>query len=449
MSETIAAIATAHGIGAIGVIRISGRNSLNIGISLTHLDIQQVHPRKAVFAKFFDCDHVAIDEGLILFFPEPHSYTGEHVIEIQAHGNPLLLNILLERVYELGARQANPGEFSQRAFLNGKIDLTKAEAIADLIACSSHTAAKLAGKTLTGVFSDKIQSLLQSIIHIRLTVESSLDFSDEGDIPQYSKRIITEHLNEIKSIIDHLLKIAKVGALIRDGLVIVIAGLTNAGKSCFLNQLTGEETAIVTSIPGTTRDTITARVEFEGLPIYFVDTAGIRQSIDPIELEGIKKARIAITSCHHMLWIHDDTLEFNDEDLPKDIMQDVRITIVRNKIDLSGRTYGKQLNTLYDDYAICAKSGEGLDDLMQHIKQCAGISEDVRGEFLARKRHLDALNQCHLNIFNAVELHKNGLPQEILAEELRKAQHFLSEITGAFTSEDLLGEIFSNFCIGK
>lgn len=448
MSDTIGAITTSYGKGSVGIIRLSGTNALAVASALTKLDLQSIKPRKAILARFLDQGGNVLDQGLLIYFPEPNSFTGESVIEIHAHGGIMVMHMLMERIHELGVRAAYPGEFSKRAFINGKIDLTQAEAIADLIESNSRAAVKLASRTLTGVFSQKITALVEIIKKLRISIESVIDFSDQDidviAIPELLQR--TELLIEK---LDELIKHANTGSILRDGLVIAIAGKPNVGKSSLLNQLTGQPTAIVTNIPGTTRDLIHERIEIEGLPIHLIDTAGIRDSDNPIEIEGMRRTIEALATADHILWVHDDTLQFSPDTLPIEIRNVSMLSIVRNKIDLSGRNPGNQSNPSNMELAISATLGLGINELKLHILQCIGLTNEHQGEFLARRRHVDALKQSRQHLQNAARVFHDTSLIELFAEEMRLAQNCMSEITGTYTNDDLLGEIFSTFCIGK
>lgn len=340
-----------------------------------------------------------------------------------------------------------PGEFSARAFINNKIDLIQAEAIADLIDSGSQSAARLASRSLQGVFSNKINALISSVIKLRVYLESSFDFTEE-EIDYFPKDELHQELIKLLDNHQKIMNAANFGAVMREGLTLVIAGKVNAGKSSLLNQLTGRASAIVTEIPGTTRDLLKEYMDLDGIPLHIIDTAGLRETDDPVEVLGIERAKSAIESADHILWLIDDSVKDNDEFIAE-IPNDIPYTIVRNKIDLSNRPSGIRNSDGYFEVSISALTGIGIMDLKKHIKQCAGIPENQEGEYIARQRHLDALKKAKESLVRARKEFDLGLGTEFIAEELRLAQSYLSEITGEFTSDDLLGEIFSTFCIGK
>lgn len=444
--DTIAAIATPPGRGGVGIIRISGPRSPAIAEAITG----SLPPsRFAHFTPFLDTADRQIDAGIVLFFPAPNSFTGEDVVELHGHGGPVVMDLLLQRCLAQGARVASPGEFSQRAFLNGKLDLLQAEAIADLIDAESATAARMANRTLQGVFSREIHDLVERLTQLRLYVESAIDFPDE-EIDLLNEGEVGENLRVITERLQHLLKSAHTGQLLRDGITLVIAGRPNAGKSSLLNALAGYESAIVTEIPGTTRDLLRERISIDGLPLHIVDTAGLRESSDPVEAEGVRRARRQIEQADGVLWVFDDQadpahLALDRSQLPSG----VPLTLVRNKIDLRG---GQPAITETSDgieVALAARDGQGLDLLIDHLKFCAGYQQQGEGEFIARRRHLDALQRAYGHLIRCSEMLTQQPPGELLAEDLRQAQQALGEITGEFGAEDLLGRIFSSFCIGK
>jgi tRNA modification GTPase len=445
--DTIAAVATAPGVGGIGVVRISGPGVAQIAVSVIgSLPI----PRLASYRRFLDTDGEPIDEGIALFFPSPHSFTGDDVLELQGHGGPVVLDMLLQRVLGLGARAARPGEFSERAFLNGKLDLARAEAIADLIHSATETQARLATRTLRGVFSRRVDALQQALTRLRAFVEAALDFPDE-DIDVLSDPGLQADLTRLIQDLDRLHSSARQGELIRDGLVVVIAGAPNAGKSSLLNSLAGHEAAIVTPIPGTTRDLLRADIQLDGLPLRLIDTAGLRDSQDPIEQEGVRRARAQINNADRLLWMVDDVVDPRATTLPAaDRRPPVPTTLIRNKIDLSQRAPGLvQRGDGITDIACSMTTGAGLDLLRAHLKAAAGYLGPDSGEFSARRRHLDALARTSGHLVAAAAVFSETCAPELMAEDLRQAQHSLGEITGEFAADDLLGEIFGQFCIGK
>jgi tRNA modification GTPase len=356
---------------------------------------------------------------------------------------------LLQRVLQLGARLARAGEFSERAFLNGKLDLTQAEAIADLIDAGTRSAARMASRTLQGVFSLKVHQLVERVIELRLYVESAIDFPEE-EIDFLSTGRVSANLQEIIVNLEEVLATARTGRLLRDGMTIVIAGRPNAGKSSLLNALAGEETAIVTEIPGTTRDLLKERIQIDGMPVHIIDTAGIRESEDPVEREGIRRARAEIKRADRLLWVFDEQADPGQLALDRSkLPENVPLTLIRNKIDLSGGSSSIELTESGIEIALSVKNGQGIELLRQHLKESVGYTGPEEGEFIARRRHLDALERAQRQLrqgADMLDLHHAG---ELLAEDLRLAQQQLSEITGEFTSDDLLGRIFATFCIGK
>ena len=444
--DTIAAIATPPGCGGVGIVRISGPRAREIAKDILP---RLPQPRIAQFSRFLGKGLEVIDSGLVLYFPAPHSFTGEDILELQGHGGIVVMDLLLQRVLQLGARLARPGEFSERAFLNGKLDLAQAEAIADLIDAGTVAAARMANRTLQGIFSDKIHHLVERLIELRLFVESAIDFPEE-EIDFLSDGYVSTYLQKIITDLEVIKQKANTGRLLRDGITLVIAGRPNAGKSSLLNGLSGQETAIVTEIPGTTRDLLKERIQVDGMPIHVIDTAGIRDSEDPIEKEGIRRAQQEIANADRILWVFDDQadpehLALDHQKLP----QAVPLTLIRNKIDLSGSSCGVTQTDLGIEIALSAKSGHGMDLLRRHLKESVGFTGVEEGEFIARRRHLDALQRALDQISRGADMLHQHLAGELLAEDLRLAQQYLNEITGEFTSEDLLGRIFATFCIGK
>lgn len=443
--DTIAAIATPPGRGGIGVIRVSGAAVPQI---ITALFGQPLRPRHAHFAAFRDGAGQIIDQGLALYFPAPHSFTGEPILELQAHGSPVVLDGLMRRLLELGPRAARPGEFSERAFLNDKIDLAQAEAIADLIDSTTEQAARSAQRSLQGEFSRRIDALVEALIQLRLYIEASIDFTDE-DIDFMAEGHIAEQVANLAGRIDAIHASARQGCLLREGMTLVIAGRPNAGKSSLLNRLTGQETAIVTAIAGTTRDTLREFVQIDGLPLHIIDTAGLREdSDDPVELEGMRRTRAAMANADRVLLLIDDSDPSDSEALLADIPAPLPVTRIHNKIDLTGSPPGLEETRDGPVIYLSLKSGAGLEVLIKHLKDGVGYDSGAEGLFMARRRHLDAIDRARMALDRAGQQLQAGAP-ELLAEELRTAQQALSEITGEFTSDDLLGRIFSSFCIGK
>jgi len=452
-SDTICAIATPRGIGGVGIIRVSGPLVKKIA---KYISGEIPKPRYAHFSAFLNKDKEAIDQGISLFFPAPNSFTGEDVIEFQAHGGPIILDQLIQEILDYGARIARPGEFSERAFLNNKIDLTQAEAIADLIESHSNDAARYAMRSLQGEFSNLINRLVSSVIELRVFVEAAIDFPEE-EIDFIATSDVKEKLTTLKQELDKILDQAKIGSILKEGLSIVIVGEPNAGKSSLLNLLSGQSTAIVTDIPGTTRDSLKELINLDGLPVYFIDTAGLRESSDIVEQEGIKRTWDAVKKADHVLLLVDSSKELNLNqhsiwyELKKEIKDLQKITLVRNKIDLIKESpvcnFNDELGI--NSVSISVQEKLGIEKLTSHLKHITGFSVNEEGGFIARRRHIDALNRAKQLLENAEEQIIKFNAGELLADDLRHAQLALSEITGEFSSDDLLGEIFSSFCIGK
>lgn len=441
--DTIAAIATPPGRGGIGIVRISGPLAPDIGHAITGAPLPV---RRPVHRLFTGADGAALDDGLALFFPSPRSFTGEHVVELHGHGGPVVLDLVLERALGLGARAARPGEFSQRAYLNDKLDLTQAEAIADLIDASSRQAARSAVRSLQGEFSGRVEALVEELTAMRVYLEAALDFPDE-EIELLRDGDVTRRLDSLRASLAQTLSTAEQGVLLREGLHLVVAGQPNVGKSSLLNRLAGSDSAIVTDIPGTTRDVLRERIDLDGLPVHVIDTAGLRASDDPVEREGMRRAWIEIERADLVLVIVDGTRGPAAEDhailqrLPAGLPR----LIVHNKIDLTTHGFGEAGGELY----LSAKTGAGVADLVAWLKRFLGYQAADEGIFIARRRHLDALNRASRHLELARRRLVEDLATELVAEELRYAQEALAEITGRFGSDELLGEIFSSFCIGK
>lgn len=406
-------------------------------------------PRHASFANFLDATGQPIDQGLAIFFPAPHSFTGEDVLELHGHGGPVVLDMLLNRALELGARLARPGAFSERAFLNGKLDLAQAEAVADLIEAGSETAARSALRSLEGGFSQRVHALVEGLTRLRLYVEAAIDFPEE-EIDFLADARVTQELDVLARDVENLLASTQQGVLLHDGMTVVLAGPPNAGKSSLLNALAARDTAIVSAIPGTTRDVLRERIHLDGMPLHIVDTAGLRESRDEIESEGIRRAREQMQRADRVLLVLDDS---SHDALPEEAWQHVPAklprSVIRNKIDLTGRAAGVTRKADETEIALSAKTGAGLDDLRRHLKDCMGFQAAGEGTFMARRRHLDAIRRAQTCLVQGQARLRESRAGELLAEELRLAQQALSEITGEFTPEDLLGKIFSSFCIGK
>ena len=446
--ETIAAIATPPGRGGVGIVRISGPLAGRIAQQIcTALP----EPRRAALHHFYNGDRDIIDSGLVIFFPSPHSFTGEEVVELQGHGGPVVMDMLLARVLELGARLARPGEFSERAFLNGRIDLAQAEAIADLIDSASRQAARLAMRSLQGEFSARVRALVEELVQLRMYVESAIDFPEE-EIDFLSEGKVSGKLELIRQSLAATLARAGQGALLREGMTVVLAGQPNAGKSTLLNALTGRDSAIVTDIPGTTRDVLREQIHLDGMPLHIIDTAGLREGGDAIEREGISRAWAEIARADRILLLTDDRTGITAAEqaiiarLPGD---GPPLTLVRNKTDLSHNEAGMAEGALGPEIRLSARSGAGIDLLREHLKACMGYQSAGEGGFMARRRHLDALQRAQILLDNASAQFLQRNAGELLAEDLRQAQQALGEITGEFTNEDLLGRIFASFCIGK
>lgn len=455
MTDTIAAIATPPGRGGVGIIRLSGPKARDAVLPLLAGPDLWPSPRHARLLTFHDRQGHVLDEGLLLHFPAPHSFTGEDVVELQVHGGPVILDLLLAALLAGPVRLARPGEFSERAFLNDKLDLVQAEAIADLIAAGSEQAARSAMASLQGEFSRIVNRLLEALITLRLHVEAAIDFPEE-EIDFLADGMIADQLASLRTDVDQVLAHARQGSLMREGLRLVIAGRPNAGKSSLLNALAGRDVAIVTPVAGTTRDVLREHIHLDGLPLHVIDTAGLRDSDDPVEQEGIRRARQELALADHVLVLMDaaDATGFVEQviaeclgDLPK------KMTLVRNKCDLAGLLPGSD-QTVVGEREVCrltlsATTGAGMDLLRDHLKQAAGFQAPGAGSFSARRRHVEALEETRRQLASAhASLHERQAG-ELVAEDLRRAQDSLSEITGAFSPNDLLGRIFSSFCIGK
>ncbi|MFM9913251.1 MAG: tRNA uridine-5-carboxymethylaminomethyl(34) synthesis GTPase MnmE [Methylophilaceae bacterium] len=444
LKDTIAAVATAPGRGGIGVVRVSG----GLAASIAHTVLGAVPPpRHASFKDFLDADGSLIDQGIALYFPNPNSYTGEDVLEFQGHGGSAVLQRLLQRCLSLGARIANPGEFTQRAWLNNKLDLAQAEAVADLIEASTAEAAQSAVRSLAGVFSQHIQALRQRLIDLRLYIEACLDFPEE-DIDFISQGRVAEKLEAISKELNAVFAGASQGKILREGLHVVLIGQPNVGKSSLLNQLSGEDLAIVTAIAGTTRDTLKSSIHISGVPLHIIDTAGLRETEDEVESHGISRTWKALETASITLLMLDARLgvQAQDQAILDKLPQGLLLLQIFNKCDLIQESPKKaELNGVTTIH-LSAKTGEGLPLLRDHLLQVAGWQAGTEGAFAARERHLQALSEVQA----CLERASNKMQQaELIAEELRLAQEALNCITGEFTNDDLLGEIFSRFCIGK
>jgi len=437
--DLIAAIATAPGRGGVGVVRVSGADVVPLATAVLG---RVPEPRRATFSRFHDVEGGMLDEGIALYFAAPHSFTGEDVLELQGHGGPVVLNLILQRCLELGARLAAPGEFSRRAFLNGKLDLAQAEAVADLIDAASSEAARSAVRSLSGVFSARIAELVEALTRLRMLVEATLDFPEE-EIDFLRAADAFGRLEAIDASLQAVRAQARQGALLREGLTAVLIGQPNVGKSSLLNQLAGFEAAIVTEIAGTTRDTVREAIQIEGVPLHIIDTAGLRETDDAVEKMGIARTWDAVGKADLALLLVDTAhgVGAQEASILTRLPNVLRLT-VHNKIDATGEAPRLVGNEIW----LSAKTGAGVDLLRGKLLELAGWQAAGEGAFMARARHLDALARAASHLAAALEV---AAHLELFAEELRLAQAALSEITGEFTADDLLGEIFSQFCIGK
>jgi tRNA modification GTPase len=446
--DTIAAVATPPGRGGVGIVRISGPGAPQIARALLG---QLPSPRLATFTTFKDAGGEALDQGLALYFPAPHSFTGEHVLELHGHGGPVVMDLLLKRALTLGARLARPGEFSERAFLNGKIDLAQAEAVADLIESATQASARAALNSLQGVFSQRVQAITEALIRLRTHIEAAIDFPEE-EIDFLADPALQNQFQSLETSLTALRADARQGSLLHDGMTVVLAGRPNAGKSSLLNALAQRDSAIVSELPGTTRDIVREQIAIDGMPLHVLDTAGLRASADAIEAEGVRRAHQAMARADRVLLLADDAAENTNSihALLKELPTGLSVTLVRNKIDVSGRPPGlvAAAETGLPEVAVSARTGAGLDALRVHLKECMGYETAGQGTFSARRRHLDALARTQQQLANGAQ-QLRARRGELAAEELRQAQLALGEITGEFTSDDLLGRIFSSFCIGK
>ena len=445
--ETIAAIATPAGRGGIAVVRVSGPLASSIAVKIAG-DLPK--PRSAVLRTFRDERGDVLDSGLVLYFPAPASFTGEDVLELHGHGGTVVADMLLSRVLALGARLAQPGEFSRRAFLNDKLDLAQAEAVADLIDSSTTQAARAALRSLQGEFSAAIHSLTDLVTQTRMFVEAAIDFPEE-EIDFLSDARLSDRLSSAQLLCSQISAQARQGALLRDGMTIVIAGRPNAGKSSLLNSLAGHEAAIVTNIPGTTRDVLRERINLDGMPLHIADTAGLRDEADVVEAEGIRRARQEMTRADRILYVIDATRNVDDASILQETAQlpsNIPVTWVFNKVDLTALAPRREQANPPRVF-VSAATGAGVDILREHLKECAGFQHAETGTISARRRHLDALVRTQSHLQEAMRQLTEHRAGELMAEELRQAQQCLGEITGNVSSDDLLGKIFSSFCIGK
>jgi tRNA modification GTPase len=452
--DTIAAVATAPGKAGVGIVRISGPAVEKIYNYIVGMTLK---PRFAQFSHFFGEQHGQrreIDSGIALFFPAPNSFTGEDILELQGHGGPIILDRLLKEATRLGARIARPGEFSERAFLNNKIDLAQAEAIADLIDSASQSAANNALQSLQGVFSKEINTLVGAVTKIRVYVEAAIDFPEE-EIDFLADGHVAEELDKVINQVQRVQKKAHQGRLLQEGMRVVIAGRPNAGKSSLLNALSGQDTAIVTAIAGTTRDVLREEIQIDGMPLHIIDTAGLRDSNNEVEREGIRRAWKEMETADSLLLVVDSSIDQETDptaiwpELFSILAKDIAITVIQNKNDLSGIDNKITRTKNCTIISMSTKEGQGIDLLRQHLKDQMGFQESEEGNFSARRRHLTALENALRFLLAGKKQLKMASAGELLAEDLRQCQQCLGEITGKFTSDDLLGEIFSSFCIGK
>ncbi len=443
-NDTIAAIATPPGNGGVGIVRISGPAVSNIAAELTD---RPLPPRYAVLTPFIDSDDSVIDRGIAIYFPAPASYTGEDILELQGHGGSIILDILLKRVLSLGARLARPGEFTERAFLNGKIDLAQAEAVADLIESSTEQSARSAQQSMQGAFSKQINELVEELTELRIYVEAAIDFVDE-EIDFLGDGVVQNRIDRLAEQLRTILSTARQGRLLRDGMTIVLAGKPNAGKSSLLNALAGHDAAIVTDIAGTTRDVLKERIQIDGMPLHIIDTAGLRDSDNAVEKEGIRRAREEMNRADKVLLMIDAT-DPEHQSIIENLPEHVPITKIYNKIDLIDIEPEIRESEQGTQIYVSVRKELGLDLLKQYLKNSVGYQSETDNVFIARRRHIEALQKGLKFVQSSQAQLQNHQAGELVAEDLRQAQHCLGEITGAVSSDDMLGLIFSSFCIGK
>ncbi len=446
--DTIVAIATPPGYGGVGVVRISGKLVPDL---IKKILKKNLKPRYATYCEFKNQAGQVLDLGIALYFKAPHSFTGEDILELQGHGGAIVLDDIVKTVIDLGARLAKPGEFSERAFLNDKIDLTQAEAIADLINSASSQAARSAINSLQGQFSEYINILDQEIINLRLYVEAAIDFPDE-EIDFLADELVLTKIENIKKQLQATINKASIGSVLNEGMKVVICGAPNAGKSSLLNVISGDQVAIVSNIPGTTRDIVQQIIQIDGMPVKILDTAGLRESQDEIEKEGMRRTKQALKNADQILFVCDDSIKH--ETLDNEIFTILdeyknKVTIVKNKIDLSHQSPKLVQENNQTVIYLSAKQAQGIELLKTHLKATMGYQTAGEGTFIARRRHLLALEKASLHIDLALQQLQEYHAGELIAEELKLAHYALAEITGLFTTDDLLGKIFSSFCIGK
>ena len=447
---TIVAQATPPGRGGVGIVRVSGPDVKKI---IAAVICKSLQPRYAHYVPFQDSNGEVIDIGLALFFPGPDSFTGEDVLELHGHGGPIVINMLIKTICQCGAQLARPGEFSERAFLNDKMDLTQAEAIADLIDSGSEQAARSAVRSLQGEFSKQVNELTEALIKLRIYVEASIDFPEE-EVDFLAEGKVLEKLDALMHLLEIILQKANQGHLLQEGMNVVIAGKPNAGKSSLLNALSGKETAIVTDIPGTTRDILRENIHIDGMPLHIMDTAGLHDSEDYVEQLGVKRALQVISEADKVLIVVDAkvTPVINPQEITAVLgitLSPERTVFINNKIDLTGQTAGIVCQNGQKIINICAKTGAGIEEMKQYLKDSAGFAQMNENSFTARRRHLEALRQTQHHLLKGKEQLTLIGAGELLAEDLRMAQQALGEVTGTFSNDDLLGQIFSSFCIGK
>jgi len=444
--DTIVAVATAPGRGGIGIVRLSGPRAINIGETLCG---RTLVPREAQLAGFKDHNGQNLDQGIALCFAAPASYTGEHVVELQGHGSPVVLDLIVARAVALGARMARPGEFTERAYLNGQLDLAQAEAVADLINAGTDAAARAAMRSLSGEFSNRVNACIENLTTLRIMIEAAIDFPEE-EIDFLSDSQYVERIDALVAEVATLAASAQQGVLMGSGVRVVLAGKPNAGKSSLMNRLAGEDRAIVSATPGTTRDLIEVNIQIDGLPVTLIDTAGLRDSADDIENEGIRRAHAAMDQASLVLLVRDDTAGEDVADiqtlLPQD--QDSPVIVVLNKTDLSGNAAGRNESDR-DTYHVSALTGDGIAVLLDAIKDSFGFSSIDENGIVARRRHVESIREAAQHVNLARVRLVTDQAGELAAEELRLAQSSFGNITGAVSSDDLLGRIFSSFCIGK
>jgi tRNA modification GTPase len=447
-TDTIVAAATPPGRGGVGIVRVSGPKTPEIAAVILG---ELPEPRRAALVRFLDGEQQPIDAGFALFFPAPHSYTGEHVLEMHGHGGPVVVEALIGRVLELGARRALAGEFTQRAFLNDKVDLAQAESIADLIDAGSREAARAAMRSLQGEFSAMVNGLTEAVIDLRIYVEAAIDFPEE-EIDFLADRQLEDRLAIVRDHFDAVEQSARQGRLLREGMTVVIAGRPNAGKSSLLNRLAGYDAAIVAPIAGTTRDVLRERIDIDGMPLHILDTAGLRDSTDAVEQEGVRRAETEIARADRVLFVVDaseDSVAAAFREERKRLPPEVPVTIVFNKCDLAVGLPMSDTVSGPPQITLSALTGDGIDVLRAHLKSSMGFRTAESGTVSARRRHLDALARARAHVEEATRQLRDRRAGELVAEDLRAAQQALGEITGEFTTDDLLGRIFSSFCVGK